>query len=440
MLASTANVADSAELTRVLGTAKNAATRTNGQFYTNYYLNNVSAGAASVFKQGEDKDFSLISVTYGELEKLLQSPGNHYIFFGATWCGNTYATIRYVNQEARKYGIKHVYTFDTILDSTSGKGSPFHIRDNYNNGSHPLSDLYMHLVNTYLPNLVTEDGSHGVVDSKGVGATRLQVPLLLHYNKNNAAQLPGTDQPAGPVTDEVVDYHGKTANVDTKPQPTAREYMLNWYGTTYDDKAIIQGGFSITGDDLSAAKNYGRKVNNDRDAYIAQTDHFYSLLNLRGEIAQAKTVSLDGYSADRVAAFKKTLAAAEKTVSDKKATISATDTATKNIANAVTALAGGNNGGSGNGNGSGDTGNNPVAGNTDNAGGNDSTAGNKPSRKIVVAGNEPLSRTGAEATVIASVALSLALTAAGALALSRNRGDAAAAQALSDSTRPTSAR
>ena len=93
-------------------------------------------------------------------------------------------------------------------------------------------------------------------------------------------------------------------------------------------------------------------------------------------------MSLDGYSADRVAAFKKTLAAAEKTVSDKKATISATDTATKNIANAVTALAGGNNGGSGNGNGSGsgDTGNNPVAGNTDNAGGNDSTAGNKPSR------------------------------------------------------------
>ena len=211
--------------------------------------------------------------------------------------------------------------------------------------------------------------------------------------------------------------------------------MLNWYGTTYDDKAIIQGGFSITGDDLSAAKNYGRKVNNDRDAYIAQADHFYSLLNLRGEIAQAKTVSL-------VAAFKKTLAAAEKTVSDKKATISATDTATKNIANAVAALAGGNNGGSGSGNGSGsgDTGNNPVAGNADNAGGNDSTAGNKPSRKIVVAGNEPLSRTGAEATVIASVALSLALTAAGALALSRNRGDAAAAQALSDSTRPTSAR
>lgn len=85
VLASTANVADSADLTRVLGTAKNAATRTNGQFYTNYYLNNVSAGAASVFKQGEDKDFSLISVTYGELEKLLRSPGNHYIFFGATW-------------------------------------------------------------------------------------------------------------------------------------------------------------------------------------------------------------------------------------------------------------------------------------------------------------------------------------------------------------------
>lgn len=57
-------------------------------------------------------------------------------------------------------------------------------------------------MNTYLPNLVTEDGSHGVVDSQGVGATRLQVPLLLHYNKNNAAQL--RNRPAGRPGDEVV--------------------------------------------------------------------------------------------------------------------------------------------------------------------------------------------------------------------------------------------
>lgn len=395
--------------------ANNAAVRTNGDFYVDYYLTHNSQGQASVFKSGEQKDVKLVSVTYGELEKILQSEGSHYIFFGATWCGNTYATIRYVNQEASKYGVDHVYTFDTILDNTSGKNSPFHIRDNYSKsatGDHPLADLYTHLVNAYLPNLVTEDGSHGVIDSTGTGATRLQVPLLLHYNRDNTAQLAGTDQPAGPITDEVVDYHGARNNVDTKPQPTAREYMLAWAGTTYDDSQIIPGGYSITGDDLNAAHNFGRTVTNDRDAYIAQLDHFYSLTSLRGTIDAAKSVPLDGYAQANVDAFNTAIANAQKTVSNKTATIDATDGAITAIANAQKGLAGGNIGNNGN------TGNNTNNGaNKGTNTGKTNTTGTKNGASKNAAGVKSLSNTGSAivpATVATLVLLLVGVTGAAA--------------------------
>ncbi|KAB5606360.1 hypothetical protein [Bifidobacterium jacchi] len=435
-IAGAAAVADEAQDAKVLSAIANkAATRTNGQFYVDYYLNHVAQGSASVFKAGEENNVNLVSVTYGELEKILKSEGNHYIFFGATWCGNTYATIRYVNQEARKYGVKHVYTFDTILDNKSGKDSPFHIRDNYSKnatGDHPLADLYTHLVNTYLPNLVTEDGVHGVIDSKGVGATRLQVPLLLHYNKDNKAQLAGTDQPAGPITDEVVDYHGTKYNVDTKPQPTALEYMLTWVGTTYDDAKIIPGGYAIRGDDLKPAKNYGRTVNNDRDAYIAQLDHFYSLIAARARVAEAKAVSLKGYGDAKVKAYNAAIAKAEATLANKNATIDATDGASADLAAAYQALTaqGGNNGGSNNGGtnnggsnngGSNNTGNN--GGNTGsgnhNTGSNKGDGGNRVISAETKGGNDSLANTGSSITTAFGIALALLATASVSLIASR---------------------
>ena len=88
--------------------------------------------------------------------------------------------------------------------------------------------------------------------------------------------------------------------------------MLAWAGTTYDDSQIIPGGYSITGDDLNAAYNFGRTVTNDRDAYIAQLDHFYSLTSLRGTIDAAKSVPLDGYAQANVDAFNTAIANAQK--------------------------------------------------------------------------------------------------------------------------------
>lgn len=176
--------------------------------------------------------------------------------------------------------------------------------------------------------------------------------------------------------------------MDTKPQPTAREYMLAWAGTTYDDSQIIPGGYSITGDDLNAAHNFGRTVTNDRDAYIAQLDHFYSLTSLRGTIDVAKSVPLDGYAQANVDAF---------------------NTA---IANAQKGLAGGNNGNTGN------TGNNTDNGaNKGTNTGKTNTTGIKNGASKNAAGVKSLSNTGSAivpATVATLVLLLVGVTGAAA--------------------------
>lgn len=176
--------------------------------------------------------------------------------------------------------------------------------------------------------------------------------------------------------------------MDTKPQPTAREYMLAWAGTTYDDSQIIPGGYSITGDDLNAAHNFGRTVTNDRDAYIAQLDHFYSLTSLRGTIDAAKSVPLDGYAQANVDAF---------------------NTA---IANAQKGLAGGNNGNTGN------TGNNTDNGaNKGTNTGKTNTTGIKNGASKNAAGVKSLSNTGSAivpATVATLVLLLVGVTGAAA--------------------------
>lgn len=179
--------------------------------------------------------------------------------------------------------------------------------------------------------------------------------------------------------------------MDTKPQPTAREYMLAWAGTTYDDSQIIPGGYSITGDDLNAAHNFGRTVTNDRDAYIAQLDHFYSLTSLRGTIDAAKSVPLDGYAQANVDAFNAA------------------------IANAQKGLAGGNTGNNGN---TGNTGNNTDNGaNKGTNTGKTNTTGIKNGASKNAAGVKSLSNTGSAivpATVATLVLLLVGVTGAAA--------------------------
>lgn len=166
----------------------------------------------------DDAPLVFKSVTYDELTELLKSKGNYVLFFGGSWCPNTRAAVKWINQEAKKYGIDTVYNFDTHLDDNFHSNSdPLNIRTStayttvtINNGAavndatdknnsygaskdtvaSPISNLYVNLVNTYLPNLLTEYGADSDVSytdasGKTVGASKLQVPFVLTYDKDN---------------------------------------------------------------------------------------------------------------------------------------------------------------------------------------------------------------------------------------------------------------
>ncbi|MDP3178898.1 MAG: hypothetical protein Q8M76_13410 [Spirochaetaceae bacterium] len=137
--------------------------------------------AGTTILDEKDKPFVLTTVSYFELKKILESPGNYVFMFGGPWCGNTQAVIKLVNQYAKKYDIDTVYTFDNKLDS-----NVLHIRDTKN----PYANLYVDLVAKYFPGIVTEYApeKNGVSyvdkDGKTVLVNKLQVPYVFVYNKD----------------------------------------------------------------------------------------------------------------------------------------------------------------------------------------------------------------------------------------------------------------
>jgi thiol-disulfide isomerase/thioredoxin len=151
------------------------------EYYSTAYN---KAANAQIFTEA-DKNVVLKTVSYHELTKILESEGNYVFIFGGSWCPNTRAVIKYVNQYAKKYNIDTVYNFDTRLDANK-----LHIRDTAN----PYANHYVDLVNKYLTNIVTQydknDGnpSHRISytkDGVDVIASKLQVPFVFVYNKDH---------------------------------------------------------------------------------------------------------------------------------------------------------------------------------------------------------------------------------------------------------------
>jgi thiol-disulfide isomerase/thioredoxin len=140
---------------------------------------NKTAGLAILDEK--DKPFVLKTVSFIELTKILESPGNFVFMFGGPWCPNTRAVIKLVNQYAKKYNIDTVYTFDNKLDS-----NVLHIRDTKN----PYASLYVDMVRKYFPGIVTEyaidknNVTYTDKDFKFVSANKLQVPYVFVYNKD----------------------------------------------------------------------------------------------------------------------------------------------------------------------------------------------------------------------------------------------------------------
>lgn len=145
-------------------------------------------------------------VTYHQLKQILASEGNYAILLGGSWCPNTQAVIKYINEYAKKHNIDKVYFFDTKLDSgvtvaepsnnsgTKGNANPHNNNElQIRTTNHPYAKLYVDLIRTYLTNIKTENNTAAkpsvisYVNELGdtVIGDRLQVPYLFTYNKDN---------------------------------------------------------------------------------------------------------------------------------------------------------------------------------------------------------------------------------------------------------------
>ncbi|MCD8040834.1 MAG: hypothetical protein LUF82_04885 [Clostridia bacterium] len=159
---------------------------TDGDYIRTIY--NQKSGE-TIFESTEQINF--VTLTYHQLEWLLQQNGAYLIFFAGSWCGNTQAIVDIVNDYAVTNNLT-VYTFDTKLDSGYAKkywgySKDLHIRDS----SNEFASLYVDLVNTYLTNIETEYDvattyiSYTNSEDTEVKANKLQVPYFFAYNKNN---------------------------------------------------------------------------------------------------------------------------------------------------------------------------------------------------------------------------------------------------------------
>lgn len=186
-------------------------------------------------------------ITYPELLHLLDTKDdaskNFVILFGGTWCHNTRAVLKHVNEEAQENNAT-VYNFDLVLDGgttngANGGANPIHIRDNANasvaNGgafNFRPSHLYGDVVRTYFKNLVTEyDANAGNRVSYYPGGDttafpdvvrKLQVPFLINYQRGT-----GNNPSSSAVKRQWIQQ-----NTDTSTGlPTFKEYMTEWWYT-----------------------------------------------------------------------------------------------------------------------------------------------------------------------------------------------------------------
>ncbi len=249
--------------------------------------NRTGATVTEIFTDADEDGFVFHQVNFAELINLLNSPGEHTIFFGASWCHNTQAIIGSVARKAKEYGHQTVYVYDTTLgnqltfgtdaeiNKVTASSSAFNSRNSINaeTGNGNISYLYGELAK-YLGNFTTENNSKknnsisyypngdisGSVTTTApwlsgtdLNAIRLQLPFLISYDKDRAE----------PVTRQWL--HKNAAN-----DGTFTEYMLELAWVLKTPNALTAQG-SVDGltkvdfaseavqalDDVLKLKNHG---------------------------------------------------------------------------------------------------------------------------------------------------------------------------------------
>lgn len=162
-----------------------------------YIASSYNEFAGTTIFDESDKEIVLDPVTYDELLQILDSEGNYVFLFGCSWCPNTRAVAKFVNEYAKKYNVDRVYNWDTKLDGGIG-GTPgvepgtdsANFLQTRTTG-HPYAHVYVDLVHRYLPGIETlydvESNNVSYIDSTGkeIVVNKLQVPYVFVYNKDH---------------------------------------------------------------------------------------------------------------------------------------------------------------------------------------------------------------------------------------------------------------
>ncbi|WP_271753643.1 S-layer homology domain-containing protein [Cohnella sp. JJ-181] len=195
----------------------------NGPFY--------APNAAPIFDES-DKDLVLEHVTYDELLGILRSEGDYVLLFGGSWCPNTQAAVKYVNEYAKKYGVDKVYFFDPRIDAGLDVTKPdanYHDNDKLmiRDSKNAYAYLYVDLAKQYLTNLRAEYETRATsnifyTDGSGakVEAIRLQVPYFFTYNKDNK----DADGNAAPILGHIELMYG-WADTSKKDADATKSYQ-----------------------------------------------------------------------------------------------------------------------------------------------------------------------------------------------------------------------
>ena len=171
----------------------------------------------------EDNDIVFEDVTYDELMTIMDSPGNYMIQLSGSWCHNSRAMSPAVNQYAKEYGIKTIYSYDFNLDN--GDDGSFFVRMSNEKTTTGTKYNYMYgeMVSRFLSNLddwVAYPSTDATAltytnsDGKEVTVGRLQQPIVLVYNKDNSTDYSGKGNTSGkcPIMyafEEMVDRDSK---------------------------------------------------------------------------------------------------------------------------------------------------------------------------------------------------------------------------------------
>ncbi len=228
---------------------------------------------STLFEEGDQ--INIQTLTYKQLQWLLNQSGNYLILFGGSWCGNTQAVIDLINDYAVENNVT-VYNFDTKLDGGYAKkfwnyAGDVHIRDSEN----VFANLYVDLVNEYLDNIETEytieSGNYiyylsdPADENTKVIANKLQVPYFFAYNKDTVDEN-GHDAPILGYVEKMYvldetseDYIGNDKNHED--YTTAAESVINSYKT-----AGVSSGETIDGSDSTDSDNTTSSTNDRSDS------------------------------------------------------------------------------------------------------------------------------------------------------------------------------